>query len=860
MKPSSPGPKEPLLFCLSDLFALFYRRRWMIVKAMVCMALLASSYVLQKAITYECRATFRDRESSRPSFGGGLSDLFSKGSVNSQTVSLMKSRHVTQQVVEELGLQAQIAEKGSGRGVMRLMWDNLRIRYAHLMKRKKPLFSDPKPVLSLQDVQYPGEIVRGIKLTMEDEQRFTLSDPKTRKKIGEGVIGQPFKTGKFSFTLIKEIPSEKLKGRIFGLALIPMHIISEGLGKSLKIEESEDDSRLLEIVLHYTDRKKGCQLVNKIMEHYERELKRDSDKHADVQLDYLEQRRTETLAHLEQVMRDHAAYCSEGLKGSGSMDSAKEMEFLARAQADGRGRLLAIELEMRRLKQLNESKDFALYDHYATGDAMVINGVLSQVRQLQQRQATLSAAVELDRLDHIPPEFAGIELPTAQQLYLEYQKRLEAIQAEAHMNEHVAAQLRSDGVELSSLSAALQDPIGRQFIARAAEAELLLHDEVNRTEREKERIRYNLGMQKSYLIDHLKQAAAVSRQQEELLRDKIAMLQSVNLTLIEEQIGIFNRQLEDFVTVRLDNLDQEANLIRTHLNELREQMASLPDRWVSEKLVQQEIDAGQRVVQEVTRLVESTNLTHNLEVIKSGPLDRAIPSLLPNCPRLFALTFIGAFVGAFFSVMVITLQALFRGVVCSKDNLDLLGIRCAGRLSEGFAGAAASGTLSDEDLEVLRALARHTDAVNSSGGRVVLCLNGETESFGPELGGLISRTGEKIVHVGLDFDQPGAGLMQVLEGSAELTIVKGEAFDRVESGGATRYRAELLATAQFAQVLAELKKTYDTVILSLPASVSAAESLAVAEKADVVVGRVTEVLVQDVERLWAGNERFIAVL
>ena len=96
---------------------------------------------------------------------------------------------------------------------------------------------------------------------------------------------------------------------------------------------------------------------------------------------------------------------------------------------------------------------------------------------------------------------------------------------------------------------------------------------------------------------------------------------------------------------RLNNLQQEKKLIQRQLDDIHTQMALLPTKWVSEKMLTQEVETHQRIVAELTALVESKNVSHKLEVIQSASIDPSIPPVHPIPPKVLLFSLMGFCLG-----------------------------------------------------------------------------------------------------------------------------------------------------------------------------------------------------------------------
>lgn len=421
----------------------------------------------------------------------------------------------------------------------------------------------------------------------------------------------------------------------------------------------------------------------------------------------------------------------------------------------------------------------------------------------------------------IPQEqFQGISQPIANSLYVQYSTEKGNAETLLRQKDYVLAQLENEEFEISSLSSLLTDSVSRQMIDRASALALALQDQSNRSTKEQERLREELNVQKKFLRSHLKQSQQLGELQIQLLKDKILALQNVSLELNQQKISILQTHLSDFLQNRLENLQEENDVVYQQLKELQAQLRQMPTQWISEKIINEKMASNHKMVEELTRLVESKNIASNLEIIQSAPLDIAKPPLHPRAPRLILLTFLGAILGLMFGMGKEVYHCITQGVLASEDNLTASGFAVAGKFSKHFQDRNPA-IQSQEDREVLRRIASFItgDAqIKPSHARVILLLEGNRTEYCRSLATLMSKAGLKVLLVPVT-QVPGSfaqdpGLFPFLEGfGQEPAVIKGSTFDLVSAGASSGYEAELLTSSQFQRYLNPLIERYDYIFV-----------------------------------------------
>lgn len=423
-------------------------------------------------------------------------------------------------------------------------------------------------------------------------------------------------------------------------------------------------------------------------------------------------------------------------------------------------------------------------------------------------------------------EFQGVSLETANELYVNYSKRLNEIHAEIQQDIFIAHQIEDPDFEISSLSSSLKDPVSQEMISRASQLLLQLKDENNRSTREQDRLKDELALQRNFLLLHIQQMTSLLKLNQKLNEEKIYDLQNITLELIHQNISLFENNLKAYISSRLENIKQERLILQQHLEDIQMEMATLPERWVAEKLIDQNVKTNELIVQEIAKMVEFKNINHKLELIQSAPVDIAVPSLHPISTRPIFYMFLGAFLGALSSMGYILAGTLKKGLPASISNLNLLNQHVSGTLSKHYQPRSGQ-PLRDQDLDTLRRIQGffsdfpygqgNNNRAGSVLGNKLLLIEGQGPDYAFDLANLFDKKGLKVILLSLSFNQTSSseqpGLLQYLSGDVNFpTITHHEYGDHVEAGGITRFAIELLGTSRFQEFLSKLQVKYDWII------------------------------------------------
>jgi tyrosine-protein kinase Etk/Wzc len=440
-------------------------------------------------------------------------------------------------------------------------------------------------------------------------------------------------------------------------------------------------------------------------------------------------------------------------------------------------------------------------------------------------------------------EFQGIDLQTSRELYISYNKMLNEVQSNIKQLDFMIEQLKNPEFEITSMSSIPNDFVTNEMVSKASQLVQSMKDQNNRSTNEITRLKDQLVVQKEFLLQHLKQAVSLQELREQLVKDKIVSLQSVTLGLLRQQISILDKNMQDYIGVRLRDLNQETDLIAAHQQNMRDEMKGLPNKWVEERLIDQQLMINQKMVQDIAGLVESKNMESNLEILQSYPQDFAIPPLHPKSNRSIIYAFFGAFAGAFLTFTYFIVMSALYGVRASIDNLRANHLHISGLI--GPKAGSMKEALLDRDLDTMRRLIAYITAGNiPEQGRSLLLLNGAGVDYAPRLVELLAKRGLKVLWMPVSFKNgeagQGKGLIQYLEGAVnDPEIVHEGVFDCIYEGGVSRYTAELIGSPRFKDLLGRLKAKYDWIVVSTDVMPTSGEADALVEQFDNAVANLT---------------------
>jgi len=943
-----PPKDDKSLIPLSDILSILKRNKKKIIFAAFCFSLLLLSYGLTRPIQYQAEATFKEKGRSQVGINQSVISQLLTGSDGNQSdgLQMMKSRKLMYSLIKAQKLQGNVSRKGSSYYVnlYNEIKDNISVEYALHMKSQEPILKDPEYDLKITELEYNGEVPLNINLLIGPNNQLIFNDSQ-KKKIGQGVLGQPFITKDFIITLAP-VTEQSLQNREYNISLLPMGTVARQLVNQFQIEPDRSDKSLLKISYRNPDRHRVAETITHLMDVYEDHLKAEHERICCVQIDYLTQRQQEMGAQLTTAMKKHAEELSTDLTSTGFADSEKAIEFLASYQKELKGKLLNIHLDMQRLLRIKQSSDTnyeklvsANTPHYihrlieeigylknesdainqalrnAETDALtfqntfsaqmeeldkvkasnkdlqamltrlnknmlpepypllmnnpkyIVNVWYAQAEQCYNAQIKGNADTKAEwqkcresfksylsnlshylyvyhrnieeRLAHqqLPqPDFQGINLATAKDLYKSYSNELSDTESNIIQQRFFIEQINDPNFEISSLSTVLKDSVSSELINKTSTIVLALKDLDNRSTKEQERMKADLAIQKGFIKTHLEQSAQLMELRIGFLKGKMNNLQNITLSLLQEKTSLLENQIKNYVENALENLHEEQKLLEQNIVELRLEMATFPQKWAAEQLIEQQMEINQTMVEEITKLVESKNIANNLEKIQSAPLDLPLVPIHPNSQRLLVLAFIGAIFGAFVSSTWVLIQTFSKGLHTSKENLILSGYHVAGTLSRRDS-LVTLNALSNKALDTVRRLlalftpTKSQDFISSNSAltKTILLLQNNGPNYTTIMAELLSKKGLKVLTIDLCFEENSdpkiLGLLQFLnKQTQEPAIIHEKSFDKIISGGICRHAAESMSSKMFQEMLDKFANEYDYLLLTCRMPLNSAEA------------------------------------
>lgn len=804
-------PQEHLPFITGfDLKRLLLKYRIQVVRSALFFMGCVLCAFLSLEPKYTALASFQQsaKQSDIPLKIKEMFQQFSSTPTEVSAMAVMQSNAVLKKTVEELGLQGKVKMEGVVAFLFRNVYENI------LLLLGKNL-SD-RDAFVLRDIRYHQEtpLLLYLQPTGSDAYQILTAD---KKLVGHGQVGRPFSFGSLQMTVAR-MPKGVVTGRAYLVKIVPWQDAVKKFCAKLSVKKGQIDSNLLNLTFRDRDRHIAAAFLNHLMVNYQYYLKLDNEEICQAQLRYLEKRQDELTGRLDHALMEHVAYLEANLAEDGHVGLTQELESLSLPRDDYLAKRLDVDLRIKRLEPLPLTADDKSKKQQMPGSELH-----AKLREngLDARRIEKGAVEPLGEID-----FVGLDLHSAKQFWTEYTSKRDACQAQLRELVFLRERLNDPEYELSSTGAVYSDGVTNELLHKASAIALQLEDDQNRSQRDQQRLMEALQTQKKFLSQHLLQTIELTKLRSRLLEDKIEGLRQATISL----------------------LHTEKDLLDEKLDEINDKMKGIPEKWRRENLLLLKRELGMRMIEGMTQLAESKNISQHLYQVSSKTLDAATPPLKPKSFSIGLLLLLAGLAGSGGAYAFYFCKMLVNGVPVSVQQLKALGFPIAGALSRYCQTQLPE--ICEEDLETLRNL---SDGILSCQipNQCVAVIGGRHPDFTRPLAELIAMQGVKVAVVHFVFDalvrpDDRPGLWQYLNGEiTDIPLRPNGSYDFISSGGTSRYSVEWLSSPKFLEMIRFLKERYAVVLVYSSANPTKAEGRALLKIADTAIVSVQQETKED---------------
>lgn len=297
----------------------------------------------QVPVQYEVNATFKDGGKTTISQVGIFENLLKNMSIGGERQGdiLMTSSLVLEPVIEKLGLQAAIESESKWKKRKILFFEALRA------EKKKPL--DKRRSFLFENISYLGSLPKSYHLYFFTKDTFELRDQK-KQVLFKGEVGKKIVLDQVSLT-IKAIPNDIKLRTSYPLTIHPLQEVVLSLRSQIDVIQNTSTPGVLELKFFHSDLFFGKQVLNLIMEEYQKYLTLESERVSEGQIAYLEKRRDELCMKMNEHLQSHVAYLKKNIQEKGSLTLGQHLPIFQERKDNFSKDLMDLKLKRRKLEQ-----------------------------------------------------------------------------------------------------------------------------------------------------------------------------------------------------------------------------------------------------------------------------------------------------------------------------------------------------------------------------------------------------------------------------------------------------------------------------------------------------------------------------
>jgi hypothetical protein len=282
----------------------------------------------------------------------------------------------------------------------------------------------------------------------------------------------------------------------------------------------------------------------------------------------------------------------------------------------------------------------------------------------------------------IPIEFQGIDLATTKRLHENYTHELDVCEKQTMECSEALKQIQEELFEPSGLIAFVEDSISQQLVKEMMQKLGACKQEKYFSEKDRLRLKQEISSKKQELKLHLTQKQQLAEQYRRGCENKLVLLQQVMSSLVNQEIVIVEKQIEQILEERLHVLMAEKHYVDDQLEKLQQEMQGIPQKWLIENKLQLQSDMNVSIMEGMAQLVESKNIEHHLVQVESKTMDEAYVPLKPQSAGILLGICLGGILTLGFCVGVSLFVKLYKGFPLAVEGMQCRGFKVAGVFSE----------------------------------------------------------------------------------------------------------------------------------------------------------------------------------
>ena len=933
--------KEEEFVLASDVLACLKKHCFGLVFCILLFAGAGFFFRLTREVKYEVKASFKELDQPLNTSLGVVEQIFHAVQIKKplNCFSLIQSHFLLKEVIEKLGLQADILKENRLKAYLTNIKENWKAE-----KKKKLLNPD---AFVFENLSYEGEKKKNYFLIFYTPDLYEIHLPK-QGKIASGQLGKSIAFDNVTFTIAKTPKKLKLN-HVYSLSIYPYMLLYSFLKKEMEISSHSRDPWTYEFSFYHRDRNLAKRVLNTLLEAYKNYLHIETEQLAKKQITYLQKRKQDLCVQMDRDLSKHVSFLKENLGKEGFLSLEGQLNIFQKRKQffldkknkldkqesylvesgfpmDEKEEFLTLESERQNLQKQRDHFDLALFSWFQKErktikipytdieDKMrVYQNTLKEI-SLEEEKLALGAKQESDFLFSLFPDLfiplnkmrflrfkeaqaapifypfskslaielreirkkksqlkerlekvsfekenktsfsredkraylqhrlrlislqeailkerlfypkkrtftdKAIDLNEARSLYQRYFREKEGLENECEKLKFAKKYLGDADFEYISLMQILPDPISISLVEEMGRLVQTMRNSSDLSTLEIKRLKKLFAFKKIDLKRHIAQKITLNRSQIESLSQKIKALQFTILDLLNREISLLEKQIEDRIKQRQKALKTERFLIENQLQSIEKKLLRIPDLWLKEHQLAFSSHMNMKMLETMAELVESKNIQHRLSQIQSKPIDLPYAQIYPKPPRLKLFALLGGLIGLILGGVLMVAREYIRGFSLTLQNIEMQGWKNLGYFSSSFYSHAFK-KVSQSNFKVLREISLFISQ-DQTAQIISLLVPQKKYQYVPFLAELLAKEGKKVLLITFEpsLKKEEKALPNLLtylrKESQEVPIHTIKGYDETFVLKEDPFTLEHLKKGHFELFLREMKKNYEVILLT----------------------------------------------
>jgi hypothetical protein len=389
----------------------------------------------------------------------------------------------------------------------------------------------------------------------------------------------------------------------------------------------------------------------------------------------------------------------------------------------------------------------------------------------------------------------------------------------------------------------LSDQTSLSFIDKIKKLNEIIFDEKNYFLKEKEKANLEKKIEKKYFLNHLQELLNIKKINLNNIKTKLHELNQLRIDAINKNIYLLEKNKKTLIDNQISFLKEEKEKKLNRLNFLKEHLIDLLKKKSLDNKLKLHQDITLKMLESTNNIIESKTIDHNLSILDSKIIDKALLPSSENKPKTFIYSCLAFILVFFISFVFFLYKAILNGFRISKNNLLAQNLNYLGEIKhEKFNGEIdkLSHTTKSSLRNVLSFIKDY---------KIISLLSAKSSNYTYSLAKLLSYSQRKVLIVDTTKEDELSLLHMIDKSLKKSAIRKLDHYDLLPLGKKLNDCFEILYSKAFLDILTHLKEKYDNIIFLTDLNIKQVEAKAFLKFSNKVIISFKEESLEDLKNL-----------